>query len=141
MGTARPVDVEVAAPPGTPVAEVRDRLLKAVGRHDGRLFTREGRSRTTPASVSRRSSTGAARAARGRRPDIGSVHLLAPGEHGIGRAVEATVRIDDPDVSRLHAVLRVAVDGSGGTAVHDLGSTDGTTVDGEPVTPSRPPST
>ncbi|MEO7981764.1 MAG: hypothetical protein ABI807_12850, partial [Sporichthyaceae bacterium] len=42
VGTAIPVDVEVAAPPGTPLAAVRDRLLRAVGRHGGRLFTREG---------------------------------------------------------------------------------------------------
>ena len=67
-------------------------------------------------------------------PDSGDVHHLAPGEHGIGRAVEARVRVDDPDVSRLHAVLRVATDESGGTTVHDLGSTNGTTVDGVPVT-------
>ena len=46
-------------------------------------------------------------------PDSGAVHRLSPGEHGIGRSVEATIRIDDPDVSRLHAVLRVAADGSG----------------------------
>ena len=60
-------------------------------------------------------------------PDSGAVHRLSPGEHGIGRSVEATIRIDDPDVSRLHAVLRVATDGSG-TTVHDLASTNGTTV-------------
>ena len=66
-------------------------------------------------------------------PDCGDVHHLAPGEHGIGRAVEARVRVDDPDVSRLHAVLRVATDASGVTTVHDLGSTNGTTVDGVPV--------
>jgi S-DNA-T family DNA segregation ATPase FtsK/SpoIIIE len=65
-------------------------------------------------------------------PDSGAVHRLLPGEHGIGRSVEATVRIDDPDASRLHAVLRVATDGSG-TTVHDLASTNGTTVDDEPV--------
>jgi S-DNA-T family DNA segregation ATPase FtsK/SpoIIIE len=47
--------------------------------------------------------------------------------------VEATVRIDDPDVSRLHAVLWVATDGSGTSTVHDLASTNGTTVDDEPV--------
>ncbi len=63
-------------------------------------------------------------------PDCGDVHHLAPGEHGIGRAVEATVRVDDPDVSRLHAVLRVATEASGDTTVHDLGSTNGTFVDG-----------
>ncbi len=48
-------------------------------------------------------------------PDSGAVHRLAPGEHGVGRAAEASVRLDDPDVSRLHAVLRVATDGSGGS--------------------------
>lgn len=65
-------------------------------------------------------------------PDAGGVHLLRGGEVRVGRSTEAEVRLDDPDVSRLHCVVRV--DGSGQLAVADLGSTNGTTVDGVPVT-------
>ena len=66
-------------------------------------------------------------------PDCGGVYPLGPGEHGIGRVAEARVRVADPDVSRLHAVLRVGLDDAASTTVHDLGSTNGTTIDGTPV--------
>ena len=66
-------------------------------------------------------------------PDCGAVHPVPPGELSIGRAAEARVRVADPDVSRLHAVLRVGLDAAGTTTVHDLGSTNGTTVDGRAV--------
>ena len=64
-------------------------------------------------------------------PDAGGVHLLRGGRIRVGRAAEAEVRLDDPDVSRLHCL--VTVDDSGQLAVADLGSTNGTTVDGVPV--------
>ena len=38
-----------------------------------------------------------------------------------------SLRIDDPDCSRVHARLTVAADG---VVLHDLGSTNGTWVDG-----------
>ena len=40
-GSALPVDLAVDAPPGTPLAAVRDGLLGAVGRHDGLLYAGE----------------------------------------------------------------------------------------------------
>ncbi|AUH45089.1 FHA domain-containing protein [Streptomyces sp. CMB-StM0423] len=64
-------------------------------------------------------------------PDAGGVHLLHGGQIRIGRSAEADVPLDDPDVSRLHCALAVAPDG--GVTVADLGSTNGTTVDGVAV--------
>ncbi|WP_175408241.1 FHA domain-containing protein, partial [Streptomyces sp. TRM64462] len=64
-------------------------------------------------------------------PDAGGVHLLHPGDIRIGRSADADVPLDDPDVSRLHCVVTVADDGR--VRVADLGSTNGTTVDGRAV--------
>jgi S-DNA-T family DNA segregation ATPase FtsK/SpoIIIE len=59
-------------------------------------------------------------------PDAGSVHLLAPGAVAvIGRAGD--LRVDDPDVSREHCRVALAPDGA---IVEDLGSTNGSWVDG-----------
>ncbi|MER5934518.1 FHA domain-containing protein [Streptomyces sp. NPDC002054] len=66
-------------------------------------------------------------------PDAGGVHLLHPGQIRIGRSGEADVPLDDPDVSRLHCAVVVGEDGRVGVA--DLGSTNGTTVDGSMVGP------
>ncbi|MET9610286.1 FHA domain-containing protein [Streptomyces sp. NPDC006512] len=64
-------------------------------------------------------------------PDAGGVHLLHPGSVRIGRSADADVPLDDPDVSRLHCTVTVRADGR--VAVADLGSTNGTTLDGTPV--------
>ncbi|MEU3610565.1 FHA domain-containing protein [Streptomyces sp. NPDC035033] len=64
-------------------------------------------------------------------PDAGGVHLLHGGAIRIGRSVEADVPLDDPDVSRAHCTVTVADDGR--ITVADLGSTNGTTLDGVPV--------
>ncbi|AKH86685.1 hypothetical protein AA958_11180 [Streptomyces sp. CNQ-509] len=64
-------------------------------------------------------------------PDAGGVHLLHGGQIRIGRSADADVPLDDPDVSRLHCALTVAPDGS--VTVADLGSTNGTTIDGVAV--------
>ncbi len=148
FGTATPASVELTAAPGTPLGAVREAVLHAVGRRTGELFAGDlrlddasplGEPPLLDGAVLTVDRAGL-REPRGllelhvlAGPDSGDVHHLAPGEHGIGRAVEARVRVDDPDVSRLHAVLRVATDDAGVTTVHDLGSTNGTTVDGVPV--------
>ena len=49
----------------------------------------------------------------------------------VGRGTEADLRINDPGVSRRHAELRL--EGEGDLVVEDLGSTNGTSVDGERV--------
>ncbi|MGI5455298.1 FHA domain-containing protein [Streptomyces sp. CA-249302] len=64
-------------------------------------------------------------------PDAGGVHLLHGGEIRIGRSADADVPLDDPDVSRFHCAITVATDGR--VAVTDLGSTNGTTLDGTRV--------
>ncbi len=68
-------------------------------------------------------------------PDAGGVHLLHGGEIRIGRSADADVPLDDPDVSRLHCAVTVATDGR--VSVADLGSTNGTTLDGARLT-TRP---
>lgn len=52
----------------------------------------------------------------------------------VGRSPSADVRIDDPRVSRLHARIEMRDDG---VYVEDLGSRNGTRVDGEVVAGSR----
>ncbi|WP_443333978.1 FHA domain-containing protein [Streptomyces sp. MNU103] len=64
-------------------------------------------------------------------PDAGGVHLLHGGEIRIGRSADADVPLDDPDVSRLHCAVTVGADGR--VSVADLGSTNGTTLDGRAV--------
>ena len=67
-------------------------------------------------------------------PDAGGVHLLTPPEPGlpalrltIGRGAEADIRIEDPDLSRRHAVLSVSTDW---VRLADCGSTNGTVLGG-----------
>jgi hypothetical protein len=64
-------------------------------------------------------------------PDAGGVHFLHGGRIDIGRSADADVPLDDPDVSRLHCAVTVAADGR--VSVADLGSTNGTTLDGRRV--------
>ncbi|WP_340385375.1 FHA domain-containing protein [Streptomyces sp. SS7] len=68
-------------------------------------------------------------------PDAGGVHLLHGGQVRVGRSAEADVPLDDPDVSRLHCAVTLTPDGR--ATVTDLGSTNGTTLDGGRVQ-SRP---
>jgi DNA-binding winged helix-turn-helix (wHTH) protein len=55
---------------------------------------------------------------------------LGEGENVIGRDPACAVVIDEPDVSRYHA--RIVVSASAAT-IEDLGSKNGTFVDGEPI--------
>jgi hypothetical protein len=68
----------------------------------------------------------------------GARHPLAPPGMVIGRGADADLRINDPGVSRRHAELRVT-GGPGATVVSvaDLGSTNGTLVDGQRVAESQ----
>ncbi|OIJ86405.1 hypothetical protein BIV25_41475 [Streptomyces sp. MUSC 14] len=61
-------------------------------------------------------------------PDAGGVHLLHGGRISVGRSADADVPLDDPDVSRLHCSVTVGADGR--VSVADLGSTNGTVLDG-----------
>ncbi|HEY9371786.1 FHA domain-containing protein, partial [Streptomyces sp.] len=64
-------------------------------------------------------------------PDAGGVHLLHGGAIRVGRSLDADVPLDDPDVSRLHCTVTVGSDGR--VTVADLGSTNGTMLDGAEV--------
>ena len=61
----------------------------------------------------------------------GRIIELAIGENLVGRSVECAVRLDSTDVSRRHA--RILVNDNIAT-VEDLGSTNGTFVNGERLT-------
>ncbi|WP_449657357.1 FHA domain-containing protein [Streptomyces millisiae] len=65
-------------------------------------------------------------------PDAGGVHLLRGGVARIGRSAEADIPLDDPDVSRVHCAI--SLDPGGRVTVTDLGSRNGTLLDGRPVT-------
>lgn len=60
----------------------------------------------------------------------GRVVRLGGGVYGMGRAEENEIILDDPEVSRKHARLIVEGDRA---LVEDLGSGNGTYVDGQPV--------
>lgn len=64
----------------------------------------------------------------------GARHAVPDSGLVIGRGDEADLRINDPAVSRQHAEIRIEVDGRKMTvSVIDLGSTNGTKVDGKKV--------
>src|SRR5215475_9633041 len=56
--------------------------------------------------------------------------IEAPGRVTLGRGEEAGVLIEDPEVSRVHAVLCPTPEG---LELHDLGSLNGTWVNGERI--------
>jgi hypothetical protein len=61
-------------------------------------------------------------------------HPLTPPGLVIGRGSDADLRINDPGVSRRHALLHVSADGDQvQVTIEDLGSTNGITVDGQKV--------
>jgi pSer/pThr/pTyr-binding forkhead associated (FHA) protein len=57
--------------------------------------------------------------------------LLVPGRYSIGRALGCELRFDAPGLSRLHASVEVLP--GRGVVIRDLGSTNGTFVDGERI--------
>ncbi|MEV4400286.1 FHA domain-containing protein [Nonomuraea sp. NPDC049607] len=64
----------------------------------------------------------------------GTVLSVGPGRWSLGRGHAADLRLDDPHLSSLHAALSQA---GGQTRVEDLGSRNGTLVNGEPVRRQR----
>jgi len=66
-------------------------------------------------------------------------HPLTPPGFTIGRGTEADLRINDPNVSRLHAQITVEDIGDGHVQVSiaDLGSTNGLVINGEKVRSGR----
>ncbi|MEU2250504.1 FtsK/SpoIIIE domain-containing protein [Streptomyces sp. NPDC019224] len=154
---ARACDVLVTAPAGTALAGVASGLAMAVAGPDGSLGSGAvvffaGRERLdaqrcalgepplvdgavlslqAPGEDETADDAVPARLQVVAGPDAGGVHLLHGGTIRIGRSAEADVPLDDPDVSRLHCEVTVSDDGR--VAVADLGSTNGTSLDGAEV--------
>ncbi|MGN5635683.1 FHA domain-containing protein [Streptomyces sp. AC154] len=154
---ARACDVLVTAPVGTALATVASGLAAAVSGPDGSLGSGAvvlfaGRERLdaqrsalgepplvdgavlslqVPGEDESTDETVPARLHVVAGPDAGGVHLLHGGQIRIGRSAEADVPLDDPDVSRLHCAVTVSEDGR--VSVADLGSTNGTSLDGAEV--------
>ncbi|MCA9675324.1 MAG: FHA domain-containing protein [Kofleriaceae bacterium] len=63
--------------------------------------------------------------------EVGRVYRLGAGTSLIGRSLQADVCVDEPDVSREHAQVTFR---AGRHVVRDLGSENGTQVNGSPVT-------
>jgi hypothetical protein len=61
----------------------------------------------------------------------GTRHVLREGSNVIGRGTEADIRLPDTGVSRKH--VDVQLEGDGAVVVEDLGSTNGTLVNGRRV--------
>ena len=69
-------------------------------------------------------------------PDAGRALPLGQGRHVLGRGSDASVRLDDPDVSRRHVGVEV---GRGAITVADSGSTNGSRLDGRALDGRRVP--
>ena len=68
-------------------------------------------------------------------PHVGRTYRLGPGRLIVGRAPDCDVVIDDEGVSRRHTLFICGTDGT--VIVEDLGSTNGTSVNGELQTISK----
>ncbi|MGN6634673.1 MAG: FHA domain-containing protein, partial [Oryzihumus sp.] len=149
-GAGVPVDVAVRTPPGATAADLGPALAEASGYAgrspslfvdgvglpgdhpvgsppllEGALVTLDDPGMRDPSGV-----PGVLELHVVSGPDCGQVHRLPPGEHVVGRGAEAAIRIEDPDLSRRHARITVR---HAGVTVEDLGSTNGTVVDGDPL--------
>ncbi|MGZ4549109.1 MAG: FtsK/SpoIIIE domain-containing protein [Blastococcus sp.] len=135
------IDVELVVRDADPVSAVVDALTRALGVPGEALWagsTRLAGDRTLAApELGHGAVLGLGRpvppGARGGRssalelhvvggPDAGRTVPLGQGRHVLGRGAEATIRLDDPDVSRQHALVQV---GGGSITVADLASTNG----------------
>ncbi|MFF1375719.1 FHA domain-containing protein [Streptomyces sp. NPDC058308] len=145
-------DVLVTAPAGTALAAVASGLATAVAGSEAPLVLYAGPERLdaqrctlgepplidgavlslgAPAEPGPELTGAAAQLHVVAGPDAGGVHLLHGGRIQVGRSAEADVALDDPDVSRLHCSVTLAQDGR--VTVTDLGSTNGTAVDGREI--------
>ncbi|MFD4530385.1 FHA domain-containing protein [Streptomyces sp. NPDC058470] len=151
-GRAATCDVLVTAPAGTALAAVASGLASAVGASDSQVVLYAGAERLdaqrctvgeppltdgavlslgSPAEPGPDVDDVAAQLQVVAGPDAGGVHLLHGGQIRIGRSADADVPLDDPDVSRLHAAITVTPEGR--VSVADLGSTNGTVLNGTRV--------
>ena len=152
VGTS-PVDIDVCAPIGATAGELAALLASEFGVAAGRLSSGTGPVPEDAlvghppllhgASLSLATGQPRREPARHRPsplelavvagPDCGRRFPLEPGRHLLGRGAGAGLRVDDPSLSRSHAVLSVGPDG---VHVADAGSTNGMHVDGAQI-PTR----
>jgi S-DNA-T family DNA segregation ATPase FtsK/SpoIIIE len=146
--TADPVDLAVPADRECTVADLRSALAELFDQppdtavcHEGRPLSDDmrmggpglrsgclltlgppgGRTNTDTSVLQLRVLSG---------PDCGQLLPVRRGVQVIGRSPEPGIRIADPDLSRRHAELQADLHT---VAIRDLGSTNGTLVDGVPV--------
>ena len=144
-------DVAVAAPDNTRLAVLRSELAAAAGVDDDAPLWLGERALTAETPLSdipfgaelRAGPPGSGSPASGvlslqvvGGPDAGLIMPLGRGRLCLGRDVACDVRFADADVSRRHALIDVR---DTGITLHDLGSTNGTRIDGEPVGSSGVP--
>ncbi|KQX65652.1 FtsK/SpoIIIE domain-containing protein [Angustibacter sp. Root456] len=144
-----PCDVEVEAPDGSTAADLV-RALVGAGITDAPTSLSTGgaaiaattplgrrplvhgallvAARTWPTDLHTPRSTLALHVVSG--PDAGTVLPLSAGSTTVGRGASASLDVADPLLSRRHYELRL---GSGGLTLHDLGSSNGTLVEGSPL--------
>ncbi|MEW1955085.1 FtsK/SpoIIIE domain-containing protein [Terrabacter sp. NPDC080008] len=146
-GPVRHITVDAAT--GTTFGRVRARFAAAAGvaaeelRVDGRLVTDDDVLGQPPllrgALLVAGARDQAVRPSRGAGAvqlrvvggvGAGRLVVLGRGEHVVGRAASAQVRLDDPGVSRAHAILTVSSDG---VHLRDLEPTNRSYVDGLPL--------
>ncbi|MCD4752178.1 MAG: FHA domain-containing protein, partial [Anaerolineaceae bacterium] len=60
---------------------------------------------------------------------------LEPGQYVMGRTASADIQIEEEKISRLHARIHVTVEGC---QIEDVGSSNGTKLNGEKLTPHKP---
>ena len=130
-----PVTVELERTDGldTGVFSIRTAILK--GENPAAPVPRDPQTAPPPPRAVAPSPVTAASPARRPWLDIdGHAYPLVGSLTVIGRGEEADVVVDDPGVSRRHAEIRVTSDGPHLVAtVRDLGSTNGTLVDGDRI--------
>jgi len=143
---ARPRHVTIEAPSGTRFGEIRPELADVAGvrgcgfRTDGRLVTDDALVGAPPLlrgallTITRPGDPIAVATGRGAVQlrlaggvGAGRVVSLGRGEHVVGRAASADVRLDDPGVSRAHAVVTVTPDH---VSVVDHHPTNGSRIEG-----------
>jgi len=141
------LDVTLSAPPGSVLGDVAAQLRAAVNKPGAVLYAGSTRltDETPLGAAGLRNgcllgvgTTGPRRKAGGGVLELrvvsgllaGQAFGLGRGAHVIGRGSASAVTLDDPVCSRRQAVLRVAAEG---LTVADLGSTNGTLLDGAAV--------
>lgn len=114
----------------TPAGEIGISFVKDESLHTGRFHVRgRASANVTPAAGQSMTDTAVRRAAV--VLDIGGLrHPVSTPRLTLGRGSTADLKIDDPGISRNHAEIRTA---GASVTIHDLGSTNGITVDGRRV--------